>query len=315
MRNGREHVIPKALGGSFTIDRVCQDCDNALGGTADQYLIQQMDVQKRRIDLVLKGQRGGIPEKHPARIVNVDNPSHHVRLETDPVTGNERIRTVSRVEFKVTKMPNGTLIQPVNVHIDMADRDKAFVLARKALRNAGLENDDDIERIASEFAASLEIADEVAQFYRETEIQRDGQHQGLLKVAYELAWYWLGDAWLYDPVAISMRDMLQGRTAAAPIQARVYNDPDRAIMPVGGDPRLLHVAFITEHYGRLFVFIRLFDVFTAGFVVTGSPTIYSVPVSNAVIMHVKERQYDEVTFEPQPGRVAWTHDPATSRFS
>ena len=60
--DGGEHVVPKGLGGSFTIDRVCLDCDNYLGGKVDRTLQEQNDLKIRRIELQLRGQRGEIPD-------------------------------------------------------------------------------------------------------------------------------------------------------------------------------------------------------------------------------------------------------------
>ena len=59
--SGSEHVIPYALGGSFTIRRVCLDCDNRLGNIADAGLINLSTIERRRHELQLSGQRGAIP--------------------------------------------------------------------------------------------------------------------------------------------------------------------------------------------------------------------------------------------------------------
>ncbi len=58
-----EHVIPRALGGSFVIRRVCRECNNALGAkNIDQGLIEHNASVERRVALQLAGNRGTVPD-------------------------------------------------------------------------------------------------------------------------------------------------------------------------------------------------------------------------------------------------------------
>jgi hypothetical protein len=53
-----EHPIPLAVGGSWTIDRVCEDCDNKLGYTHDARLSEGTKVAERREALKFAGNSG-----------------------------------------------------------------------------------------------------------------------------------------------------------------------------------------------------------------------------------------------------------------
>jgi hypothetical protein len=59
--SGGEHVAQYAIGGSLTIDRVCIDCDNRLGSTADAGLVNLPVIEQRRAQLGLAGQSGNVP--------------------------------------------------------------------------------------------------------------------------------------------------------------------------------------------------------------------------------------------------------------
>lgn len=318
-KSGGEHVIPYSLGGSFTIDRVCVDCDNRLGNKVDAGLINLSSIEKRRAELELAGHRGTPPDplRHALKmpLTSTADPMFRVRLQCGAEPGEVVAKMLPVVEFDVQRFPEGTLIQPSRVYIDPSDLNKAEALATRALRKAGITDEVAIEKMAREFAESLQTVEEMHTFAGQVEVRVGGHEDGLLKIAYELAWYWLGDAWLYDPAAVAMRDKLNGRVPSEPIRGKIYDDPDVAIIAREGDPRVVHVAYVYEHDGQLLTFVRIFDLITAGVAVSADASKYKVPNKNAIVMQNVQRQYEEVTFGPiEPGSVVWHHDPNTSRF-
>lgn len=314
-----EHVFPLSLGGSLVIDRVCIDCDSRLGTKVDAGLINLTTIHQRRVELELKGQSGQIPEKDKHLIGktlrDVDDPRHSLRWERDKTTGEAVAHINPYVEFSVEQYADGMLIQPAAVYIDPGDMDKAPTLARGALKRAGLTDEGQIERIATEFAASLESTVEQRNYVMTVKVNPDAHRDALLKIAFELAWYWLGDTWLYDPVAIKMRDSLNGNPQPG-IRGKVIDDADAVMETRGGDPRVLHVAWLMEFKEALTLWVRVFDVLAVAFVVSDSPKSYYFGEKSAIIMQTLENRYEETTFASfEPGTVAWTHDPERSGFN
>jgi len=318
--SGGEHIIPYALGGSFTINRVCEDCDSRLGHDVDADLIAHYKVEQTRADLELRGQSGSIPDPQARALdrpfTGTENPNFRVRFERG-ASGELEPKILSRVQFKLTKAtkPDGTpgmLIEPVNVFIDPADAHLAEDLAKEALRRAGLTDEEQVSINARHFAENLETVFSPQVVTRQIAIRSGGHQQGLLKIAYEFAWYWLGDAWLRDPIAIAMRKSLNGGETSG-IHGKVYDDPDVAVIAREGDQRVVHVVYLYEWDGKLLLFVRLFDLFAAGFEIAGNASEYTVPKLNAIVMQVEQRRYEETTFGPmEPGSVVWKHDPTNS---
>jgi hypothetical protein len=314
-----EHVFPLALGGSLIIERVCIDCDGRLGTKVDAGLINLAAIHQRRVELELKGQSGKLPEKDKhligKTIQDLDDPRHSVRWERDKNTGEAVPHINPYVEFLVDRQTDGLLIQPVAVYIDPSDIDKAPALARGALKRAGLTDEAQVERIATEFVATLESTVELKNYVMTVKVNPDVHRDALLKIAYELAWHWLGDPWLCDPVAILMREALNGNPQPG-IRGKIIDDADAAMETRGGDPRVLHVAWLMEFKGALTLWVRVFDVLAVAFVVSDSPTNYYFGERNAIVMHTLEGKYEETTFGAmEPGTVAWTHDPEQSGFN
>jgi hypothetical protein len=318
--SGGEHVIPYAMGGSFTIRRVCLDCDNRLGNTADAGLINLSSIEQRRVELELAGHRGEPP--HPlrsamkTRLTSAADPMLRVKLRPGSQPGEIVGRTLPYVEFDVQRFPEGTLIQPARVYIDPTDVDKAEALAAQALRVAGISDDSAVKRMAREFADSLQHVEETHLFKQTIEVRVGGHEDGLLKIAYELAWYWLGDSWLDDPAAVAMRDKLNGRVPSGPIRGKIYDDANVGVVAMEGDPRVVHVGYVYPVDGQMVLFVRIFDLMTVGFAVTADASKYTVPEKNAIVMQNVERKYEETAFGPiEPGAVAWHHDPNRSGFN
>jgi hypothetical protein len=150
----------------------------------------------------------------------------------------------------------------------------------------------------------------VGVFAGQKQVRIGGHRDGLLKIAYELAWYWLGDPWLQDPIAQSMRAILNGQDPESAVHGKIFDDANAGIVAVGGDQRLVHVAYVYEYNGHLLLFIRLFDLLTAAFEVAADASIYPLPGQNAIVMHVQEGRFEETAFgRMEPGSVVWERDP------
>jgi hypothetical protein len=237
-----------------------------------------------------------------------------VRWERGKKTGEAVPHINPYVEFTVEQQSGGMLIQPAAVYIDPSDMDKAPVLARSALKRAGLNDETQIERIATEFAASLESTIEKKNYVMTVKVDPNVHRDALLKIAYELAWHWLGDAWLSDPVAILMREALNGDPQPG-IRGKIIDDADAVMETRGGDPRLLHVAWLMEFKGALTLWVRVFDVLAVAFVVSDMPNNYYFGGKNAIIMQTLANRHEEWHFGAmEPGNVVWSHDPKRSGF-
>jgi hypothetical protein len=309
-----DHVLPLAMGGSLLIDRVCTDCDNGHGAGADASFLKHAKIERRRADLQLVGHSGAIPDPDAAAyrqpLVSTTDPNIRVKI-TKTKDGRLVGKVLPYVEFEVKDIGDRKAVRPTAIILDPNDFDKFEKIALRALAKHGVTGSDALEAIRF-FAPTLTPMVATHEFAVTIEQRLGGHYDGILKMAYELAWHWLGDAWLNDPIAVATRETLRGEQPSTPLRGKVYDDPDLIVMPVGGDARVLHVAFIAEFNGQLAVMMRIFDVFAVGIVVSADAARYSVPAKNGIIMHTTQHKYDEIPFVPEPGEVAWHHDPATS---
>jgi len=83
-------------------------------------------------------------------------------------------------------------------------------------------------------------------------------HRAVFKIAYELAWLWLGDEYLDDPVAEQLRNMIL-KDARDGIKGKVQFGADMApLAPWKGEPNV-HIGFCSRVGHTICISVRIFD--------------------------------------------------------
>lgn len=238
----------------------------------------------RRNDHVLAGHRGVVPDPRASALskplVLDAETGHRIRLEPDEESGLHRARTLPVVEFEVLSAPNGAqLVHLKRFFVDEQDAAKVEMLVIGALKRAGVHDEADQKRIARALASSLQIVEREnpsMEFSFETNL--GGFKLGVLKIAYEIAWYWLGDPWLSDKRAVSMREALNGNQAPLTgLAGRIEEEPDKEWKFNGVESRSTHFIGLERRGNVYVVHIRLFDVLFAGFLSPKTPTCMLAP--------------------------------------
>jgi hypothetical protein len=301
-----EHVIPRALGGSFVIHRVCHQCNNALGArNVDQGLVEHNTSVERRVALQLAGNRGKVPDpigdaiRHP---IDTGIPNVKVRLSREPE--GYRVKVEPRADVTLTEGPPGRTKLDINLIID-ADDDRAEMRLRSALRKSGIKDEANLRQICDEVLPQLELRHGPATIGVPVKKNEGGHYLGITKIAYEMAHYWLGDSWLDDPIAADMRRALGGdRTASGRFKIgdgttierpRITTDPATPFekLPLGYDPARTNLITLYRIDNTFSVCVYLLDAFSAMFLVTENAAAYERPKYDAVGMDVGLRRYEE----------------------
>ncbi len=296
-----EHTIPLSVGGSWTIDRVCQDCDNDFGTRHDAGLVKLTSIEMRRIALGLEGHSGSVPNRERealARPVRVIGTSRYMNVSTDRAGRPTRKHSIPFADFVVLLDPNGNWsvsLPPDNVAIDPADMPKAHRILERRLRDAFSQKgltvpDEEVKRLVAHFVVSLERVEEDTTVELRVPVRTTGHLPGLLKIAYETTWHLLGDSWLDDPVAVNMNRYLRG-DETAPVRIYAEKVPVRFDLQ-GLNPSDAHVIMLHRlPSGSGAIYIRLFDTVEADFIVTDDLAQYRVSRRHALVMDAASRAF------------------------
>lgn len=306
--DGGEHVVPKGLGGSFTIDRVCLDCDNYLGGKVDRTLQEQNDLKIRRIELQLRGQRGEIPDLYrdaigKAVIPDETRPQFRLRVKRQG-NGDVGLKVEPYIEFLTTSEPDGrTRIEVKHCHLDPGDLDKGTALIRRALQEKGIGDEQTVAAVVSSLIPTLEPVEEALPIRLPFLVNTGGHQLGIVKIAYEMAWFWLGDEWLDDPVAQAMRAVLWGDSAHfANVLVAIFEPKGRFELAKEADTH--HVILTLPGSDRTVVVVRLFDAHMVSVRVSATPERYQQPDKPVLIMDAIARTNEQLTLASFEDRVS-----------
>ena len=261
-----EHVFPEAMGGCLTIGRVCKPCNDYLGAKIDITLTGSFPVIVKRSLFSIPGKRGYVPNAFSHLLEKpqlVGDRDQGIYFKADPVSGWPRLHLKPKIKERLL----GETVQ-IDLTVDERDRDKVPDILRRAAKRAGKSITD--EQIAEGMARSVITALHTPLIKSSGSLSMPDVRLGLLKIAYELAWRWLGDQWLDDPIAAEMR-----RTLLAPqpvgdmaLRGTVGKAEGNEVFELLRLEPSVHVA-LTGIVGRsAMIVVRVFDLMAANFVVT-----------------------------------------------
>ena len=255
-----------AIGGTFTIDRVCVDCNSWLGANVDAALTDHLMIVVRRWQLGLAGNSGAVPDGIRAVLgkgVLASDPTRRFVLETNPETGKLEHRGL--YHSKEITREDGTRIK--QIMIDAKDAGQIGTILQRERKRAGVpplsseELEKEVSQILSQGVQTLErpelrheIAVDIAQYRR-----------AIFKIAYELACTWIGNGYLEDPVAAKLRNVVLGQLDEkdAGLSGQINLGVDLAPLMLWSADAESHIAFVTVTGSSLVIFIRIFDSFSA----------------------------------------------------
>lgn len=207
-----EHVFAKAIGGRLTTDRVCKPCNDYLGREVDVLMTDHPFVVFDRWRLGLAGNSGKVPDGVLAMLgsgVMADDPEQRVRMFKNKATGSYEPRVLYR-ERTVT-LQDGSRAQQIVIDASggAAEVRKVIQRARKRAGVAPLPAEELERQVAAAIAGIQTIKQPEVKVSLQVDLERF--KLALLKIAYEFACIWLGDGYLDDPVAGTLRDAIMGR--------------------------------------------------------------------------------------------------------
>lgn len=204
-----EHPFAESIGGSFTIDQVCVECNSNLGRLIDPALTADWLVGSRRRHYRIEGKKAkkGRKGKGGARW-NLPNLLRNATIIDSPVSDLE-------VRFSVDAETNAVVSQLTPMGPTKEDASRPYVAATieqlREMINKRRARD-------GEHQLTLEETERIAQHGRivnpdvhiKEQFDLRKRDQAILKIAYEMAWYWLGDEYLEDQTGEIIRQCVLG---------------------------------------------------------------------------------------------------------
>jgi hypothetical protein len=267
-----EHVFPDAIGGTFTINNVCRECNSILGSQVDSKITDNWGIKAKRHIHKIKNKDGNIPSPF---VIGETEDGKKIECVFDKKTGEPKgLRLFP--DINIVEDSEGNV--QVTGSFDINDKDKAVEMINKKLQRAGYDEISE-EKLLANMKEFHEPPPVIKQQFK-LDVER--YKFGLIKIAYELACHWLGDSYLDDPISSVIRERVLDPTFEEdwfekyPIQGTIqlYN-PKSPLFNYWKDDETSHIGCLINSFdGKLGCYIRIFQDYEALVCITENASNY-----------------------------------------
>ncbi len=266
-----EHVFPLAIGGSLHTDRVCLACNSILGDAVDAPLCNHVLIVVRRAQLKLAGNSDTIPDALKAlfRIGTlVGDPTKRLQVRKNAETGKLDLRML----YHATETELGAGVKQRQIVIDAKDAGQLGTIIQRERKRAGFEplSPNNLKAQVELILATGIQTIEKPELHHQIKMDLAEFRKGLLKIAYELAFLWLGESYIDDPMAARLRDVILSRSdeQAARLRGTITLGCDIPPVALWAHDKDCHVAYDLVTGNDIAVCLKIFDVFAAVVIVS-----------------------------------------------
>lgn len=273
-----EHVFPLAIGGRLTTDRVCEWCNSMLGARVDSALGDFLPIRQRRAELKLAGNSATPP--NPVEILLgvaalAGDAEQRIQTRYNASTGKLEHRLLHQAANVV--LPDGTKIRQIS--IDARDKNQIPKIIQRERKRRGMP-----PLLPDELAIEVAKAAQNVSTISPIPIRKDLSfsfaflRHAMMKIAYELAFLWLGETYLDDPVAHQLRTAICSPDVASTDQIPGYIGEAKGcrVFEMFWTPHPAHhLAYATTLLdSQIVLAVRIFDIQAAVLVVSNDPARY-----------------------------------------
>ena len=259
-----EHVFPLAIGGLITTDRVCKECNSTLGSRVDAALCDYLPIRVRRAELGLAGNASAPPgrfELLEGVVSLVGSNGGWLRVTYDEATKKLDLRRLYQASDVVT--PDGQKVR--EIIIDERDKDQIPKIIQRERKRHGLPplSSEELAAQVSSYAANSIENPTVNMNIR---VSFRYLRHAMFKIAYELAFLWLGETYLDDPLAVELRTAICSPDFASTDRFAGFIGDASQCEPFSHcwtPHQAHHLALSNVVAGNVLIGVRIFDLYAA----------------------------------------------------
>jgi hypothetical protein len=269
-----EHVFPLAIGGTVKTDRVCEPCNSTLGSRVDAALSDFFPIRMRRAALHLAGNSRTAPAWHEiflGKVKLLGQTADQAHVTFNKETGKLDTRLLKHVVETVT--PDGKNI--IQITLDARDKDQLPKIIARERKRRGLPplSDEQLAKEANNYKTTT-VSNPLIQI--NPSISFAFLRHAMMKIAYELAFLWLGELYLDDPLAAELRAAICSPDLASTNKFTGYVGiaEDCEIFKFWTPHEGHHLAYAHVVADNVVISVRVFDIYAAAIVVSRESARY-----------------------------------------
>ncbi len=250
----QEHIFPEAIGGALTINEVCKKHNNDLGSKIDSLLTDHWVIQLARFALKIKGGN------------KLPNPFGNGVLADDPnLKVTSRVDNSRNIVFKllpsITKPVVDSQSYEFTITIDESDRENVQGIVGKIMGRQKTKSGqkEDVLLVDQTISSSKIIKNEVSIDTKEYKV-------AMLKIIYELSYYWLGKTFLDDSIAQSIKKSILNPNILS-TDFDLAKQISLCKIRSNDEPHM-HIGILNSYNGKLWCYVRVFNIFEGNVLVS-----------------------------------------------
>lgn len=289
-----EHVFPKSIGGEFKLkEHVCKTCNSGLGTKVDLLLVDHVVIKLNRHINKIPNYSNVVPNAFGD---GVDAKDPNIRVSW-PSDRNGNMGEVHSHPYILSEKRSDGSVEVSGI-FDEKDVDNAPEMFQKRLQRSGKHVS--IEEIKQNMKTSYSSTNQQIIYNREVGVL---DHKPCMaKIAYEMAFYWLGSQYLTDERGEKLRsclfDLKEGMSIDESFSkndmrgsADFIKDENRKFEFPGHEK--CHVAYLFNEGNKIICYVKIFNVFEGFFCVSENLSRYPNFEKKIMFLNYKERTYEE----------------------
>ncbi|MBN2571541.1 MAG: HNH endonuclease [Ignavibacteriales bacterium] len=286
-----EHIFPESIGGNICLWEMCKNCNSHLGKNVDAPMINNFQIEAKRQLLKLSGKKGHIPNPLEDGVLSSD-PSQKVKYKFKNGLPDS-LYIVPNFKYRQDENGNNT----IQIILDKKDEHKLPEILEKIKKRTSKNG----KPVEFSNIKKFEGRDENPWMKMTKIFNLYDWQRCVIKIAYEMTYRKLGVNYLYNPIAIRIRELLKkekiDKTDLEDAKLKGNINLANASFNISfvDDPNCLYVVFLPID-GKLICLVRIFDVFE-GFIITDDTCNESFPVDGEIIkIDVINKSKEELKF-------------------
>ncbi|WP_203341317.1 HNH endonuclease [Planococcus beijingensis] len=263
-----EHVFPDSIGGTLTQYNVCIICNSRLGHDVDTHLVNHFLVKIKRMIYRIPGKSGEIPNIFKKGYLKGDM-EQEMRLEFDSVGNSKGVYMQPEKQFNVLADGSGNL----HYRVDLKDKARLPGMVNKTLKRNGFP----VMESAEILRRAVETREPAPEMIIEASADLIEYKRAILKIAYELSHYWIGENYFNDPNGEIIRKILIAKNFTdakinkiGSINEGISLDLYKRLKQ-GGD---FHMAVLIKDGNKIYCEIQIFDCMEGTIIVSNNAERY-----------------------------------------
>lgn len=188
-----EHVIPKSIGGQYTIHSVCQSCNSSLNKKIDEPFKDHQSISVYRFIYSTTGRGKGIKNPLAGKKIDINGTKYNFKL-------NDDLTADATMVPKFPKISDLKIGDTIKIQIDENDTEKLDQYRKKVAKKLGIPIEEiQIQNIEKTVRPESELILKTENSILFLEFS---------KILYQTTTDIIGSPYLNDPLAIQYRSML-----------------------------------------------------------------------------------------------------------